>query len=954
MAKAASSTLVGYLRCLLAAWKDDARPDAELLAEFAERGDERAFTTLVGRHGLLVWGTCLRQVRDPHAAEDAFQATFLALAQKAGRLRLAYKASLSAWLHKVARRQAILLRMDESRRREYEQQTTTASPDAPEQAAEYAELCAVFDEELERLPEKYRLPLLLCQIQGRPYAEVARELGCSITTVYERMVHGQELLRKRLTARGLSLAAGSIAVLFATGGVNGAVPAAMSAATVAAAVAWAREGLKASDQMAAMILAVKLWLGKLKFGILALGAGLLLIAGPSACFLRSVPPANPSTTPVVFPDARELPPTGAVKDRENATEMVVAGRVLDGAGRPVPHAEITAVARRPFRIGDFGLREDTLRVGRADAEGRFHVRVPADFPSWYPDRKTVLVAAAPGLPPATQAVPISSGHGPIELRLTKGSPIRGKVLDPDGNPAVGVKVAVVRLGDTAWEPVQGRQQTPPSFWPAPVQSDERGEFVLPGLGYEQNVWLQFQDDRFALTTELAAPSEEKRSYRLAPARLLTGRVLAGDTGRPLAYARLAVYAGDWDKSHHDRHTALTSCLEASRTIQADALDGRADAEGCFRLRLPSAEVYRVDVFPPENRGYLALTRQIHWDQGTTGRAEEFRLPPGIELHGRVIEAGDGKPVVGAYAYFVSLLKGNPFFRRDVFCDRQTFTTTSAEGTFRLVVPPGSGTLAVYGPRWEYVSQVADPRSMIPGPGRPHRYYSDSRSRMDFRPDCQRADVVVKLRRGLPASGQMTGPDGRLVSECILVCCAKVTALRNGVMARLPARDGRFTLPGCEPGHTYPVMFLDARNQLGAVAEIASSRTASSSHSVHLKPCGRAQVRVLGPDGRPVAGCPLEVRVLLEPDTVTGDAAALATRSELADSYPVPWIDSENYARAPVTDEEGRATLPALVPGARYYVKAFGDGVSARSQTFCAQSSETIVLPDLTLPRPQQR
>src|SRR5262249_22118146 len=83
----------------------------------------------------------------------------------------------------------------------------------------------------------------------------------------------------------------------------------------------------------------------------------------------------------------------------NGVTAVLRGQVLDAEGRPVAHAEVTALARRPFRPGDYGLREDVLRAGRADKRGRFRLTVPADFPTLYPDRQVVLVASAPGHPP---------------------------------------------------------------------------------------------------------------------------------------------------------------------------------------------------------------------------------------------------------------------------------------------------------------------------------------------------------------------------------------------------------------------------------------------------------------------------------------------------------------------------------------------------------------------------
>jgi hypothetical protein len=629
---------------------------------------------------------------------------------------------------------------------------------------------------------------------------------------------------------------------------------------------------------------------------------------------------------------------------------VLSGRVLDAAGRPVPHADITAVARRPFRPGDHGLREDTLRVGRADADGRFRLSVSADFPCWYPDRKVVLVASAAGHPPVTLPVPTAAGQGPVELRLAKEDAFRGSLVDRDGRPTAGVRVAVVRLGDAAWEPVQGDDAAPPPFWPAPVFSDERGEFVLPGLGSAANVWLQFQDDRYALTTVPARPAAQgPAQYRLAPARLLSGRVLADDTGKPLAGARLAVYAGNFMGTYPERYTALTAAQGFIRSVRADSLDGRADADGRFRLRLPKAGVYRVDVFPPAGSGRLALTRQIRWGLDTRGREEEFRLPHGVELRGRVVEAESGQPMAGAYAYFQPRTKDNPQYRPEILCDRLTMVRSGPDGTFRTQVPPGPGRLYAYGPDWEYQPQILDPKALVPAPNRPRRFYADATATLDVPADSAGEEVQLVLRRGLRVTGSVTGPDGAPAGSCTLVCTGKVVPMRNGVVAPLPAHGGQFALPGCDARQIYTVVFLDTLNKRGAVAEIRGD-PAAPPPEVRLAPCGTARLRLLGPDGYAAAGYRLGVCLLLEADAPAGDADALAARCKAADPYQAEWFDPRNYFRPPVTDEAGWATLPALVPGARYQVCVLDGGLWAVQEPFSVRAGEARQLPDLRLRR----
>jgi RNA polymerase sigma factor (sigma-70 family) len=939
-----ANRVLRHLRKLLESKQLGGLTDRELLARFTATQDEAAFTALVERHGAMVLSVCRSVLGDPQEAEDACQATFLVLLRKAGGMN--WQPSIANWLHEVAFLIARRARADRARRPTYESHLVTTPVPDPVADVTWRELQSVLHEELHKLPGRYRKSLILCCLEGKAHHDAAALLGCSLTTLRGRLQRGRELLRKRLVRRGLALSAATFAAVLAQQTVWASMPPLLVVAIVKAA-------LEAAAGQATTTLAKTAALGTVPAGRGKLVAitGLALLLGVGLWVMgrtEPVPLEGPAQKPQTqLADRAEKVPEPAPEGKKTA---VLTGRVLDGTGRPVPHAEITAVARRQFRAGDHGLREDTLRVGRADAEGRFRLTVPADFPSWYPDRKVVLVATAAGRPPVTLPVPTISGQGPVELRLTEAGPIRGMLTDQDGRPATGIRVAVVRLGDTAWEPVQGSDKAPPPFWPVPVFSDGKGEFALPGLGSSANVWLQFQDDRYALTTVPARPMEkEPPRYRLAPARLLTGRVVAADTGKPMPDVRLAVYAGNWDRMHGDRYTALTSAQRASRSERADALDGRADADGYFKLRLPKSGIYRVDVYPPVESGYQALTRQLFWGSGTRGREEEFRLPRGTELRGRAVEAGTGKPIAGAYAYYRPKATGNPHYRSDILCDRLTMVTSGPDGIFRLQVPPGPGQLQVFGPGWEYQPQIYDPKSLVPGPNRPRRFYADARAVLDVPAGSPREEVTVTMRRGLRVTGSVTGPDGMPAGPCIFICTGKVQPIRNGVVAPLPVRGGQFTLPGCDARQTYSVVFLDAVNELGAVAEIPAE-PALPPPQVRLQPCGAARLRLLEPDGQPAVGCRLTVLVLLEADAATGDAAAQAAKREAADPYQADWFDPRHYLRPPVTDDKGWATLPALVPGARYQVWVQCEGVWGWQKPFSVAAGETRILPDLRLRR----
>jgi RNA polymerase sigma-70 factor (ECF subfamily) len=172
--------------------------DGQLLERFVTRRDagaEAAFTALVQRHGPMVWGVCRRILNDPHAAADAFQATFLVLVRKAVTVRV--EDSLGRWLYGVSRRVARLARAVNDRRsaRDGRGVEMVAEPDTD---TDRSELLARLDEEIARLPERYRAAMVLCDLGRLSHEEAARQLGCAVGTVGSRLAQGRQRLRDRL------------------------------------------------------------------------------------------------------------------------------------------------------------------------------------------------------------------------------------------------------------------------------------------------------------------------------------------------------------------------------------------------------------------------------------------------------------------------------------------------------------------------------------------------------------------------------------------------------------------------------------------------------------------------------------------------------------------------------------------------------------------------------------
>jgi RNA polymerase sigma factor (sigma-70 family) len=224
----ADARLAPVLRHLRRLAQPEEPSDARLLEQFVARRDADAFEALARRHGPLVWRVCRRMLPQAHDAEDAFQATFLALARRAGSVRK--PESLSAWLHAAAFRIARRIRQDAGRAETAQREAAAPAADPAHQAT-WRELGRLVDEEVAALPEKYRLPLLLCYWEGHANDEAARRLGWPAGTVKTRLAKARQILHDRLTRRGVALPTGVVTLLLAPGPGDTAAPAVAAGAS---------------------------------------------------------------------------------------------------------------------------------------------------------------------------------------------------------------------------------------------------------------------------------------------------------------------------------------------------------------------------------------------------------------------------------------------------------------------------------------------------------------------------------------------------------------------------------------------------------------------------------------------------------------------------------------------------------------------------------------------------
>jgi RNA polymerase sigma factor (sigma-70 family) len=312
--------------------------DGQLLEAFVSRRDEAAFEAVVNRHGPLVLGVCRRVLRHVHDAEDAFQATFLVLARKAG--SIAARDRLAGWLYGVAYHTALKARAARARRGGRESQV----PDMPEPEstgeAAWEDLQPLLDQELSRLPEKYRLPVILCDLEGRTHKEAAQALGWPVGTLSGRLARARKSLAGRLTRRGIALCGGSLALALSREAASAGVPAELASATAQGAALFAAGRAAAvparvialTEAVMKTMLAVKLR------GMSALALGVALLAASAAGLGMGLDPtAFAKDGAAVEQLIRQL-------DSPRFEEREAASRALAKAGEPALEALRRAAA----------------------------------------------------------------------------------------------------------------------------------------------------------------------------------------------------------------------------------------------------------------------------------------------------------------------------------------------------------------------------------------------------------------------------------------------------------------------------------------------------------------------------------------------------------------------------------------------------------------------------------
>jgi RNA polymerase sigma factor (sigma-70 family) len=931
--------------------------DAELLERFVADRDEAAFAALVRRHGPLVWGVCRRVLHDWHAAEDAFQATFLILARKAA--TVTKRTAVAAWLYRVAYHAATRARARAGRHQRRERLATASAAPDPLTEVTGRELLAAVDEEVQGLPERYRAPLVLCYLEGHTRDEAAQALGWSLGTLKRRLEQAKARLRARLTRRGLALSAGLLATALAQQGAR-AVPAGLVQAAVQTAGTAGRHGLTASGP-AALAEATLQAMGAVRpktTAVVVLSLGLLALAASAMSRQAAVAPTQGAaiahgrtatlaneTRPSPQPRHAEAPPADAAPNPSDDPNrpMTITGRVIDDKGRPVAGADVAATGYAQPRIraeNELGNRV-VLAEGKTDTNGHYRlvVRGVSAFRFWSLSLYARRAGHALGrLANERRASDLDADRFDADLPLPPERPTEGRLVDLQGQPAPHVKLRVLEVYEKGWAryswySVAADPRQDMRCWPPAVTTDAQGRFTLRGIGPRWTVLLGVQpDDRFAPQRLILNPNNGEptgvANLSVAPARILAGTVSYADTGKPAAGTRV-----DLD-GVGDVHNLVV----------------RVDVQGRFRVSLPAVARLQLRALPPDRQPYLATYKELTWPKGRVAlQGVQVALPRGLLLRGRVTEKASGKPVAGAAVQYGPFEAKNRLARELHFGWTGPFVVSGPDGHFQLPVLPGPGHLFVNGPTPDYVHEQSDLAHLYrPDTLSNYRYYADAIIPLDLKPDRTPAGVNVALRRGVTVRGRLVGPQGQEVDHAVMLCTSFWTSYLQLQPTRVPLRLGRFELHGRDPDKAEPVVFVDSDHQWGAVAQI-SGKQAGKPLTVRLQPCGSARVRFVDAQGQPLPGLTLSgrVQIAVAPGITVlemGRSSALIGLYEQLNGLARDFRAIEKIR----TDAQGRATVPLLVPGATFRVVVEAPPFCRAARVFTAESGKSMDLGDIVI------
>jgi RNA polymerase sigma factor (sigma-70 family) len=900
MTRAQATLVLRHLRRLGGKGVEERSTDAELLQRFIAGHDGEAFSELVNRHGPMVLGVCRSILCHEQDAEDAFQATFLILARKAGSIR--HGEALAGFLYEVAQRVAFQARSRATRSRIREQRAQTKPSPDPVLDMTVRELQEVVHEELRRLPEKYRLPLVLCYLEGLSHQQAAAQLGWPSGTFRGRLERGRDRLRYRLERRGvaLALAACTTELLLRAP----AAPAALLDATTRAALGEAggvvsAEASTLALQTTGVLSGSK---GKLTAGLLLVGALAVAAAGMRKGEEEPMPPQS-------------APPVAAAAPKSDEDVVLVRGRVLDANGKVVPGARLFVFD---------GNTKVPAPQRAADSQGRFSFKLELD-----PIREHLRCLMAVADRHGCDWVPTWT-QGEWTLRLPEEVPIRGQVVDLQGLPVADVTVRIIELQTTSsgslddflrvWQDAKAEWFRPFHLldkdmvsWQSqsllqPAGTDADGRFTFRGVGRDRVAALRVHgcgiaDQVFFVLTRPdfrpGAPVVNRNPLygpdcRLAvmPDKLITGVVRDRDTGKPVAGVSVSCRNPDPLTRHWLR--AVT------------------DAEGRYHLQgLAKRPQYALLIEPPAGDPHLPYPYQARDTEGLDAVTADVGLSRGVVVSGRLTDKVTGKPVRGVVHY--RPLRVNEALTRTPGLNEGwggwSEVLADTRGHYSLTVLPGPGVVLVRAggvfTRHSYTSaklspedndpQVCDASSgMFLTAGGDIQSLRNMNAYRVIRAKAEDAELKIDftLDPGKSRVGKVVDPAGKPLPG------AQVMGLYPHGGRSEPLAGADFTAVAIEPGQPRRLVVRHAARKLAGTVVLRGDE--AQPVIVKLEPLAAVMGRLLDSDGKPLAGVP-----------VTADIGDPLVSEALPEKDPQPIL----------SDAAGRFHIDGLTAGLKLSIRA---------------------------------